>query len=62
LIGEGDSVRLGEQVLRALYAETAESVLTPEALHLALQESGVEALLEQVEDRLPDVIIRPSAV
>jgi phosphate starvation-inducible protein PhoH and related proteins len=58
LIGEGDSVRLGEQVLRALYAETAESVLTPEALHLALQESGVEALLEQVEDRLPDVIIK----
>jgi phosphate starvation-inducible protein PhoH and related proteins len=58
LIGEGDSVRLGEQVLRALYAETAESVLTPEALHLALQESGVEALLEQVEDRLPDVVIK----
>ncbi|MTW19626.1 PhoH family protein [Allochromatium palmeri] len=58
LIGEGDSVRLGEQVLRALYAETAEAVITPETLHLALQESGVDALLEQVEDRLPDVVIK----
>ena len=58
LIGEGDSVRLGEQVLRALYAETAESVLTPETLHLVLHDSGVDALLEQVEDRLPDVIIK----
>ncbi|MCK7575219.1 MAG: PhoH family protein [Chromatiales bacterium] len=58
LIGESDSVRLGEQVLRALYAETAESVLTPETIHLVLQDSGVDALLEQVEDRLPDVIIK----
>ena len=58
LIGESDSVRLGEQVLRALYAETAESVLTPETIHLVLQDSGVDALLEQVEDRLPEVIIK----
>jgi len=58
LIGEGDAVRLGEQVLRALYAETAESVLTPETIHLVLQDSGVDALLEQVEDRLPEVVIK----
>ncbi|NEV61905.1 PhoH family protein [Thiorhodococcus minor] len=58
LIGEQESVRAGEQLLRALYAQTAEEVLTPEAIHLSLQEAGVDALLEQVEDRLPEVVIK----
>ncbi len=45
LIGDQDSVRIGEQLLRELYAETAEEVLTPEKIHLSLQEAGVDALL-----------------
>ncbi|SDX94758.1 phosphate starvation-inducible protein PhoH [Allochromatium warmingii] len=58
LIGERDAVQLGEQVLHALYAETAEAVLTPESIHLLLQESGVAMQLEQVSERLPDVVIQ----
>ena len=41
LIGEGQAIRAGEQVLERLYAATAEEVLTPEAIHLQLQASGV---------------------
>ncbi len=33
-------------------------MLTPETIHLSLQESGADALLESVEDRLPDVVIK----
>ncbi|NEX22954.1 PhoH family protein [Thiorhodococcus mannitoliphagus] len=58
LIGEQKSLRMGEQLLHALYAQTADEVLTPEAIHLALQEAGADALLEQVEDRLPEVVIK----
>ncbi|AFL73823.1 PhoH family protein [Thiocystis violascens] len=58
LIGERESARLGEQLLRHLYDETERGVLTPDIIHLALQESGVDALLEQVEDRLPEVVIK----
>lgn len=43
LIGEAEAVRLGEQVLRELYAETATELLTPEKVHLVLQASGAGA-------------------
>lgn len=58
LIGEQASVRVGEQLLRELYAQAAEEVLTPEKIHLSLQQAGVDALSEQVADRLPEVIIK----
>jgi len=58
LIGERRSVAAGEQVLRDLYTATGEGVLTPEQVHLHLQESGVEALLDAAEDRLPDLVIK----
>jgi phosphate starvation-inducible PhoH-like protein len=58
LIGDREAVRAGEQVLLSLYAATEHQVLTPESIHLQLQESGVEALLEDVEDRLPELIIK----
>ncbi len=58
LIGDPEGVRLGEQLLQDLYAETAEAVLTPELIHLCLQDSGADALLESAEDRLPDVTIK----
>ena len=58
LIGDPAAVRLGEQVLRGLYAETADAVLTPETIHLALQASGAESLLEEVESRVPEVVIK----
>ncbi len=58
LIGDPQGVRLGEQLLQDLYAETVAEVLTPETIHLWLQESGADALLESAEDRLPDVVIK----
>jgi phosphate starvation-inducible PhoH-like protein len=58
LIGDGPAVRLGERLLTDLYAETADEVLTPESIHLALQESGAEAAAVAAESRLPDLVIR----
>jgi len=58
LVGEHPSVMLGERLLRDLYADTANEVLTPEKIHLALQESGADGLAEEVEGRLPEVVIK----
>jgi phosphate starvation-inducible PhoH-like protein len=58
LIGEGQAIRAGEQVLERLYAATAEEVLTPEAIHLQLQASGVEALLEDGDAERPELAVR----
>lgn len=58
LIGERRSVTAGAQVLRDLYRVSADEILTPEQIHLHLQESGVDALVDGAEDRLPDVVIK----
>lgn len=58
LIGDRDAVRAAEQVLLRLYEATEDQVLSPESIHLHLQESGVDALLEDIEDRLPELIIK----
>jgi phosphate starvation-inducible PhoH-like protein len=56
VIGEHDSVRAATEVLRGLYHATAEEALNPNAVHLFLQESGVEALLEHQDEE--EVAIR----
>ncbi|AGA89509.1 phosphate starvation-inducible protein PhoH, predicted ATPase [Thioflavicoccus mobilis 8321] len=58
LIGDADGIEAGEQVLRTLYAVTANEVLTPEIIHLHLQDSTLEAGLDERRDRLPEVIIK----
>ncbi len=59
LIGDSVAVTAAEQVLRDLYAATAEEApLTPEQVHLYLQKSGVEARIEAHVDRLPEVVIK----
>jgi phosphate starvation-inducible protein PhoH and related proteins len=58
LIGDREGVRAGEGLLRDLYAAAETEVLTPERIHLHLQESGVDALLDEVADRLPEVTIK----
>ncbi|MCB2262213.1 MAG: PhoH family protein [Candidatus Thiosymbion ectosymbiont of Robbea hypermnestra] len=58
LIGERRSVAAGARVLRALYRASADETLTPERLHLHLQESGVDALPDGAEDHLPDLVIK----
>ena len=58
LIGEATAVRASEQLLRRLYEATADQVLTPEAVHLSLQESGIEALLATRETApVPETLI-----
>jgi phosphate starvation-inducible PhoH-like protein len=58
LIGEGQAVRAGEQVLQRLYAATDAEVLTPEVIHLQLQASGVEALLDDTNEARPELAVR----
>jgi len=45
LIGEARAVALADKVLRQLYQTASEEVLSPEKVHLHLQQSGVESLL-----------------
>jgi phosphate starvation-inducible PhoH-like protein len=58
LIGDRQSVTAGEKVLRDLYAATRDDALTPEQVHLHLQESGLDALLDDAGNRLPDLVIK----
>jgi phosphate starvation-inducible PhoH-like protein len=59
LIGESEAIRATEEVLQGLYEQAREDVLTPELVHLYLQESGIEALLrDDVEERVPEVAIK----
>lgn len=57
IIGDTEPVRATAEVLQELYRISAEEPLSPNRVHLYLQESGVEALLEEAED-VEDVIVR----
>jgi phosphate starvation-inducible PhoH-like protein len=57
IIGAVEPVRAAAGVLQDLYRVSAEETLTPSRVHLYLQESGIEALLEEVED-VEEVTIR----
>jgi len=58
LIGDPAGVAAGEQILHDLYALTEKEVLTPETVHLQLQESDLDARLSDRLDRLPDIVIK----
>lgn len=58
LIGTRDAVRAGEELLKVMYGNTAEETLTPERVHLLLQESGIDALLGETEARVPESVIK----
>ena len=59
LIGEGDSIRAAGEILQHLYREAGGQVITPEQVHLFLQESGIEAMLRSEADReVPEVVIK----
>jgi len=58
LLGERRSVAAGARVLRELYRVSADETLTPERVHLHLQESGVDALPDDAEEQLPEVVIK----
>jgi phosphate starvation-inducible PhoH-like protein len=48
LIGSTDATNAAAELLRHLYDETASLELTPNEIHLALQTSGIEALMENL--------------
>jgi phosphate starvation-inducible protein PhoH and related proteins len=49
---------VGDELLRNLYADTAEQVLTPESIHLTLRELGAEEFTGTPPERLPEFAIR----
>ena len=48
LVGSAEATQTAAELLRHLYSETQSTELTPDEIHLALQTSGVEALMEQL--------------
>ncbi|WP_407650221.1 PhoH family protein [Halomonas eurihalina] len=68
LAGPGHRVKAASNVVEHLYRETEASDLTPDTVHLFLQESGLEALEEEEESpgsedegliRTPKALIKP---
>lgn len=57
VIGDDTAVQGATKVLKELYRWTAKEILSPSSVHLFLQDSGVEALLEPREE-VEEVIIR----
>jgi len=58
IIGEQRSVAAAGEILKLLYDETAARTLKPEYIHLSLQESGVDALLDDAMDTENEVLIK----
>lgn len=58
LFGETRAVAAGKHVLAELYDATAKEALSPSRVHLYLQESGVDALLEPTETKVPETHIK----
>lgn len=58
ITGESFSVRAAAELLKKLYAMTASEELSAARIHLSLQDSNVEALLEQEEAGQVEVSIR----
>jgi phosphate starvation-inducible PhoH-like protein len=56
LLGDAEKAQAAEQLLRKLYRETKASELSPDLVHLYLQESGVEELVNP--SNLPQVTLR----
>ena len=58
VIGESHSVQAAGEVLKDLYTETAHEALSPQRIHLYLQESGVEARLDEPAESVETVVIQ----
>lgn len=50
LTGSSANIRAGAELLRNLYLTTEQNELTPDEVHLALQTSGIEQLMEQLDN------------
>lgn len=50
LTGPPTKIRAGAELLRSLYMTTEQNELTPDEVHLALQTSGIEQLMERLDN------------
>jgi phosphate starvation-inducible PhoH-like protein len=57
LLGESGAISAGREVLQGLYDASTDETLSPERVHLFLQQSGVEALLDDASD-VPETVIK----
>lgn len=64
LVGSADKTRAAAELIRNLYEFTGHSELTPDEVHLALQTSGIEQLMQQLDnaESTADEIISNDAV
>jgi phosphate starvation-inducible PhoH-like protein len=60
--GDAGRASSATDVLRRLYASTAERDLTPELIHLELQESALEAAAEEEPEPVPTVRVRRGSI
>jgi phosphate starvation-inducible PhoH-like protein len=58
IIGEQRSVEAASELLKELYAETLNQTINPQFVNLSLQESGVDALLEEMAKTQEEVVIQ----
>lgn len=58
VIGNSEASGIAKTVLEALYKNTEDEPLTPARVHLFLQEAGAEAVLQEVEAEVEEVVIR----
>jgi phosphate starvation-inducible PhoH-like protein len=57
LLGDASAIAAGREVLQGLYRASAQETLSPAGVHLFLQESGVDALLEDAPE-VPESVIK----
>ncbi len=57
LLGEPGAIAAGREVLQGLYQASANEALTPANVHLYLQDSGVDALLDDAIE-VPETVIK----
>ncbi|MGD2082064.1 MAG: PhoH family protein [Chromatiales bacterium] len=59
LFGKPEAIAAGREVLYDLYGASDREVLTPDRVHLYLQESGVDAMLERARaPETPEILIK----
>jgi len=58
VLGDPQPVRAVGQIIQRLYEATEDEPLTPERVHLFLQQSGVEAVLDRALEHEGEVVVR----
>ncbi len=60
LTGPADTTRAAAELIRNLYQITEHNELTPDEVHLALQTSGIEQLMQRLDDHAPQTSEAPA--